>query len=145
MVDTLGCSGIKVNKRCILLGLFIIVSGCEKLQVNIPVEFQSIKRENASLLVLIENKTSLQSKISYPFQSGFLNPSQELVFSLPKAGNYRIVIEAYEKSRDYHYDYKYVSTIEIPIYLNGYDVININGRIVGSHIEVTNGMLFPEK
>lgn len=122
-----------------------MLTGCEKLQVNIPVEFQSLKREDASLLVLIENRSALYLKMSYPFQSGFLKPSQEFAFALSKPGNYHIVVEAYEQSQDYHYDYKHVSTIEIPIFLNGYDVININGKFVGNHIAVTERMLSPNK
>src|SRR3990172_12464216 len=86
--------------------IFLLLSaGCEGLQVNIPVEVQTVTREQATLLLLIENKSSLQIKVTYPIQSGFLKPSQEIVFSLPKPGNYNVVVAAYEESREYRYDY----------------------------------------
>jgi len=52
-----------------------------------------------------------------------------------------VVVMAYEESSEYRYDYWQVATIEIPVFLNGYDVIKVKERLVGHSIEVTDGML----
>ena len=129
----------------IITALSLFLLGCEGLQVNIPVEVQSVRREDAALLVYIKNKSTLMIKVTFPVQSGILNPSQDLVFSLPRPGNYHVVVTAYEKGRDYRYDYREVSTVEVPVFLNGYDIFDVKGRLVGHHIEITDGMLLPNK
>jgi len=118
--------------------------GCEGVQVNVPVEVQTLKREDAALKVLVENKSNLYIKIIYPVQTGMLKPNQYTVFSLPNPGNYKVVITAYEKSKKYQYDYKEIKTVEMPIFLNGYDILRAKGGFVGYSLAFTDGMFSPD-
>ena len=129
----------------ILLIVCVFLSGCSGLQVNVPVEVQTLKREDAALKVLVENKSNLYIKITYPIQTGFLEPNQYTVFSLPNPGNYKVVVTAYEKSRKYRYDYREIKTIEMPIFLNGYDIIRAKGGFVGCSLAITYGMFSPDR
>lgn len=122
-----------------------LLSGCEGLQVNIPVKVESVKREEAALLLLLENKSSHQIKITYPVSSGFLKQGQYTIFSFPKAGNHKVVITAYTEDRRYRDVYQPVSTIEIPVFLNGYDTVRARGNFVGYYLEVTDGMVLMNK
>lgn len=126
-----------------VLGLGMFVLGCQGLQLNIPVEFQTLRREEAALLALVENKSNLLLRIVYPVQTGMLRPSQYTVFPLPQPGNHRVVVVAYQEGRDLSYEYRAVSSVELPVFLNGYDTFRAKGRFVGYHIEVTDGMLQP--
>lgn len=131
----------------VLLSL-VCLMGCEGLQVNIPVEIQSgpsVKREEAALWVLVENKSTYQIKVTSPVSIGMLRPEQHAVFRLSKPGNYKIVITAFAEDPDYPNVYKPVATVEIPVFLNGYDVVRAKDKFVGYYLEVTEGMLFPDK
>ena len=125
---------------CVLLS-----AACDSIRVNIPVEVQSLKREEASLLVLVENKSSRKIKITYPISTGMLNQGQHTVFRLPEPGNHKIVVTAYAESSDYRDVYLPVSSVEIPVFLNGYDVVRARGAFVGYYLAVTDGMLLPSK
>jgi len=121
------------------------LSGCEGLQVNIPVEIQTVKQEEASLLVLVDNKSTYRVKITYPISTNMLKQDQHTEFRLPKPGNYKVVLTAYAEDPDYRNTYKPVKTVEIPIFLNGYDTIRTKGGFVGYNLEVTDGMFFQGK
>jgi hypothetical protein len=130
----------------ILLGLCtLFLAGCQGLQVNVPVEVQSVPREESALLVLVENKSTRWIKINYPISSGFLKQGQYTVFSLPQPGNYKVVITAYAEDHRYRDVFRPVVTREIPVFLNGYDIVSAKGKFVGYHLEVTDGMILPGK
>ena len=126
-----------------LSGIGIILVGCQGLQLNIPVEIQTLRREEAALLVLVENKSALLLRVVYPVQTGMLRRAQHTVFSLPQPGNYRVVVMAYQEGPHLSYEYRQVASLELPVFLNGYDVFQVKGRFVGHHVEVTDGMLVP--
>lgn len=119
--------------------------GCEGLQVNTPIEVQSVNREEAALLVLVENKSSRLIKITYPISTDFIKKEQYAILSFPKPGNHKVVVVTYTEDRRYRDVYQPISTIEIPVFLNGYDTICAKGNFVGHHIEVTDGMVLPNK
>ncbi|MBU1182093.1 MAG: hypothetical protein KKF00_08030 [Proteobacteria bacterium] len=127
----------------IAMGIFMV--SCQGLQVNIPVEVQPVKREDAALLVLVENKSSRQIKITYPISTGMLKQNQHTVFRLPKPGNHKVVITAYSEDPDYRDVYRPVATVELPVFLNGYDIVKARGNFVGYYLEVTEGMLLPNR
>ena len=125
------------------LGVGLFLLGCQGLQLNIPVEIQTLRREEAALLVLVENRSALLLRVVYPVQTGMLQRSQHTVFSLPQPGNHRVVVVAYQEGRHLSYEYRPVASLELPVFLNGYDVFQVKGRFVGHHVEVTDGMLVP--
>lgn len=89
-----------------------LLSGCGGLQVNIPVKVESVKREEAALLVLVENRSTHQIKITYPVSIGMLKQKQHTIFSLSKPCNHKVVITAYTEDRRYRDVYQPFSTIE---------------------------------
>ena len=124
----------------ILVGLFL--SGCATWPFDYPkveLKMEQLKREDAALKVLVENKSNLYIKIIYPVPTGMLKPRQYTVFSLPEPGNYKVIVTAYEKSKDYRYDYKEINTVEIPIYLGGHDILRTEGGFVGYSLAITEG------
>lgn len=124
------------------------LSGCEALQVNIPVEMQSgprMTREEAALWVLVENKSTHQIKITYPVSIGMLRQDQYTIFRLSKPGNHKVMVTSYAEDPNYPNVYQPIETIEIPVFLNGYDVVKVKERLVGYYLEVTNGMLLSYK
>ena len=125
---------------CILLCV-----ACDSFRVNIPVQVQSLNREEAALLLLVENKSNRKIKITYPVSTGMLNQGQHTVFRLPEPGNHKVIVTAYAESSDYRDLYLPVSTIEIPVFLNGYDVVRAKGAFVGYYLGVTDGMLLPNR
>lgn len=130
------------DRNYILFGVyFLVLTGCQGLQVSVPVEVQSVPREESALLILVENKSTRWIKIIYPISTDFLKQGQYTVFSLPKPGNYRILITAYAKDPHYRDIYQPIVTKEIPLFLNGYDLVRAKGRFVGYHMEVTDGIL----
>lgn len=136
----------RIRNNIVLTALCIfVVAGCNGLQFNIPVEFQSVPREDSALLVLVENRSTRWIKITYPISTDFLKQGQYTVFSLPQPGNYRVVITAYAENHRYRDIYRPVATREIPVFLNGYNLVRAKGRFVGYHLEVMDGMLFPGK
>lgn len=139
------CKAVGKYLFLIVICLLLLV-GCEGIQVNIPVEVQSVKREEAALLVLVENKSSRLIKITYPISTDFIKKEQYAIVSFPKPGNHKVVVVTYTEDRRYRDVYQPISTIEIPVFLNGYDTIRAKGNFVGHHhIEVTDGMLLPDK
>ncbi len=130
----------------ILFGLWVLfLVGCGGLQVNVPVEFQSVPREESALLVLVENRSTRLIKITYPISTDLLKQGQYTIFSFPQPGNYRIIITAYAENHRYRDIYRPVATREIPVFLNGYDIVRAKGKFVGYYLEVVDGMIFPEK
>lgn len=121
----------------------LFLAGCQGLQVNVPVEVQSVPREESALLVLVENKSTRWIKITYPISTDFLKQGQYTVFSLPQPGNYKVVITAYTEDHRYRDVFRPVVTREIPVFLNGYDIVRAKGKFVGYHLEVTDGMILP--
>jgi len=128
-----------------LIVICLLIVGCEGPQVNLPVELQSVKREEAALLVLADNKSNRQIKITYPISTGILKQGQHTVFSLPKPDNYKVVVTASAEDLDYLDVYKPVVTVEIPVFLNGYDIVRAKGNLVGYYLEVMDGVLLPGK
>ncbi len=131
-----------------LLRFFLLLLiGCKGWQVNLPVDvnIQQIKRENAALLILVENKSTRRIKITYPISRGMLRKGQHTIFRLPQAGNHKIVITAYAEDPNSRDVYQPVATVEIPVFSNGYDVVRAKGTFVGYYLAVTDGMLFPNK
>lgn len=127
----------------LLSGLGAFLVACQGLQLNIPLEVQTVRREEAALLVLVENKSTFLLRVVYPIQTAILRRSQHAVFSLPQPGNYRVVVAAYQEGRHHPYEYRQVASLELPVFLNGYDLFQVRGRFVGHLIEVTDGMLVP--
>lgn len=137
----------KVRNRCvILIAIFILFfMGCSGLQLNIPVEVNPVKRENVALLVLVENKSTYQIKITHPISTGMLKQDQHTIFRLLQPGNYKVIITAHAPDSHYPNVYQLVKTVEIPVFLNGYDVVRVKDTYVGYYLEVTDGMLFPDR
>jgi len=97
--------------------------GGEGPRVNLPIELQSVKREEAALLVLVDNKSNCQIKITYPISKGMLKQGQHTLFRLPKPDIYKVIVTAFAECPDYRDVYKLVVTMEIPVFLNGYDIV----------------------
>jgi len=136
-----------MSRYPVLLAIFLILlSGCSGLGVNIPVEIGPvIKRENVSLLVMVENKSTYQIKITHPISTGMLKQDQHTTFRLLQPSNYKMIIAAHVPDPHYPNVYQLVKTIEIPVFLNGYDVVKVKDAFVGYYLAVTDGMFFPEK
>lgn len=128
-----------------LVFLLLTVTGCPpgyKVEWLGPITVHTIKREDAALTVLVRNKSRYQLKIEYPTATGYFGFNQDVVFSLPKPGNYKIVVTAFAPDRRYGEPvYSPVATAEIPIYLNGYDYLTVDDKFVGAYVAVTDGML----
>ncbi len=137
----------KVRNRCVVLIVIFIFffMGCSGLQVNIPVEVNPVKRENVALLILVENNSTYQIKITYPMSTGMIQQGQYLIFRLFRPGNYRVVATAYAPDPNYPNVYRPVRTVEIPVFLNGYDVVKARDEVVGYYLAVTDGMIFPDR
>ena len=126
---------------CILL-----LAGCSGVQLNVPVEIGPIvKRENAALLILVENNSAYQIKVTYPISTGMIKQGQYMVFRLFRPGNYKVVVTAYAPDPNYPNVCRLVKTIEIPVFLNGYDIVKVRDTYVGYYLAITDGMLFPNK
>ncbi len=138
----------KVMSGCAILITIIIffLTGCSGLQLNIPVEVGPIvKREHAALRVLVENKSAYQIKITNPISTGMLKQDQHTTFRLLQPGNYKVIITAHAPDPHYPNVYQLVKTVEIPVFLNGYDIVQVKDTFVGYYLKVTDGMLFPER
>lgn len=132
-----------MRKEFLLLLVALLLSGCANWPFDYPraeIRIQTLKQEDAALRVLVENKSSFYIKITYPVQTEMLEPNQYTIFSLPRAGNYNVVVTGYEESKDYKYDYKKIRTIELPIYLNGLDILKTRAELVGYSLTITDGM-----
>ena len=46
---------------------------------------------------------------------------------------------------NYRGTYKPVAVAELPVFLNGYDMVRARGKFVGYNLEITDGMLLPNK
>jgi hypothetical protein len=133
---------------CIILIVICILflMGCSGLQMNIPVEVGPvIKREHAALWVLVENRSTYQIKITHPISTGMLKQDQHTTFRLLQPGNYKVIITAHAPDPHYPNVYQLVKTIEIPVFLNGYDVVRAKDKYVGYYLVVTDGVLFPDR
>jgi hypothetical protein len=143
----------KINKamvRCFILIVvcLLMLTGCEGLQVNIPVEVQSgprMSRAESALWVFVENKSNHQIKITYPISTGMLKKDQHTVFRFSNPGTHKVMVIAYAEDPHYPNVYQPIGTIEIPVFLNGYDVVKVKERFVGYYLEITDGMLSPHK
>ncbi|MBU4502985.1 MAG: hypothetical protein KKA79_10405 [Nanoarchaeota archaeon] len=135
----------KLNWYFALMLISIFLSGCSGLQVNIPVEVNPVKRENVALLVMVENKSAYQIKITHPISTGMLKQDQHTIFRLLQPGNYKVIITAHAPDPHYPNVYQLVKTVEIPVFLNGYDVVRVKDTYVGYYLVVTDGMLFPNR
>lgn len=131
-------------KIIILAFLLLSVTGCPpgyKVEGFGPITVHTVKREDAALTVLVRNKSRYQLKLEYPTATGYFGFNQDIVFSLPKPGNYKVVVMAF--ARDLRYGepvYSPVATTEIPVFLNGYDYVTVDDKFVGSYVAVTDGM-----
>lgn len=121
------------------------LAGCPGLQVNLPIYVQQIKQQDAALLVRVENRSSRQIKVTYPIATGFLRSHQHVVFPVANQGSHKIVVSAYSEDRRYSGVFNPVKTVEIPIFLNGHDLIRTNGQYVGYQLVVTDGMLLANR
>ncbi|MFH1231341.1 MAG: hypothetical protein V1709_07590 [Planctomycetota bacterium] len=101
---------------------------------------QTLKQEDAALLVSLANKSSYYIKVTYPTATGYITPYQDVVLQMSGIGNHKIVVTAYTQDKDRGNIYQPISTTEIPVYLDGYTLVNAPGKFVGALIEVTNGM-----
>lgn len=129
-----------------IFAICLFLCGCSGLGVNIPVEIGPvIKRENVSLLVMVENKSTYQIKITHPISTGMLKQDQHTTFRLLQPGNYKVIITAHAPDPHYPNVYQLVKTVEISVFLNGYDVVKVKDTFVGYYLEVTDGMLFPNR
>jgi len=116
------------------------------MQVNVPVDLYTVKRENAAFLIYVENKSSYQIKISYPVSLDRLKLEQYTIFNLFRPGNYKVILTAYAEDPHYPNVYKPVKTLEVPVFLNGYDLVRVKqDTYVGYYLVITDGMLFPNK
>ncbi len=138
---------VKITTSCpILMAVCLFLLGCSGLQVNIPLEVGPVvKREHAALWVLVENKSTYQIKITNPISTGMLKQDQHTTFRLLQPGNYKVIITAHAPDPHYANVYQLVKTVEIPVFLNGYDVVKVKDTFVGYYLVVTDGMLFPER
>lgn len=134
-----------VYRYFILIAICFSLIGCQGLQVNIPVEVNPVKRENVALLVLVENNSTYQIKITYPMSIGMIKQGQYLIFRLFRPGNYKVVAAAYAPDPNYPNVYRPVRTVEIPVFLNGYDVVRARDEVVGYYLAITDGMFFQER
>ena len=138
---------IKIMSICSILTLFsFFLCGCSGLKVNIPVEVGPIvKREHAALWVLVENKSSYQIKITHPISTGMLKQDQHTTFRLLQPGNYKVIITAHAPDPHYPNVYQLVKTVEIPVFLNGYDIVRAKDTYVGYYLVATDGMILPDR
>jgi len=136
-----------MGRYLVLIAIFLVLLfGCSGFQLNIPVEVGPIvKRENVVLLVLVENKSSYQIKITHPISTGMLKQDQHTIFRLLQPGNYKVMITAHAPDPHYPNVYQLVKTVEIPVFLNGYDIVKVKDEFVGYYLAVTDGTLFPER
>ncbi|MBU4259580.1 MAG: hypothetical protein L6308_03730 [Candidatus Omnitrophica bacterium] len=132
-------------KSYVIFAICFFLVGCSGLQLNIPVEVSPVKRENVALLVMVENKSTYQIKITHPISTGMLKQDQHTIFRLLQPGNYKVIITAHASDPHYPNVYQLVKTVEIPVFLNGYDVVKVKDTFVGYYLVVTDGMLFPER
>lgn len=134
-----------IGKYLALIGFSLFFIGCQGLNINIPVEVNPVNRDNAASLVLVENNSTYQIKITYPTSTGMIKQGQYIIFRLFHPGNYRVVVTAYAPDPNYPNVYRLVKTVEIPVFLNGYDVVRVKDNLVGYYIAVIDGMLFPAR
>lgn len=136
-----------MSRYPVLITIFLVlVFGCSGLRLNIPVEVGPIvKRENVALLVLVENKSAYQIKVTHPISTGMLKQDQHTTFRLLQPGNYKVIITAHAPDPHYPNVYQLVKTVEIPVFLNGYDVVRAKDTYVGYYLAVTDGILFPDR
>lgn len=139
-------NAIKGKLLAIITICILCSTGCSGLRVNIPVEVGPIvKRENAALLILVENNSTYQIKITYPVSTGMIKQGQSMVFRLLRPDNYKVVVTAYAPDPNYPNVCRLVKTVEIPVFLNGYDIVKAKDTYVGYYLAVTDGMLFQNK
>lgn len=119
----------------------LVFSGCQGLQVNMPVEVQTVKREEASLLIYVENKSSYRIKLNYPVTTDYLDKGQYTIFPAPKPGNYTVTVTAYTVDYRYKEIYTPIASAEIPIFMNGYDLVRTEGGFAGANLEIKDSML----
>jgi hypothetical protein len=55
------------------------------------------------------------------------------------------MVTAYAEDPNYRDVYQPLATVEIPVFLNGYDVVKVKERLVGYYLEVTDGVFLPSK
>lgn len=132
-------------KHSILALIGILLVSCSGLQVNLPVTFDEPRREDVALLVMVENRANNPIRITYPITTDMLYKGQYTIFPVPRPGNYKVVITASSIDRRWGNIFSPIATKEIPVFMNGYDYIRINGRYIGYHLVITDRMILQNR
>lgn len=79
------------NEYFVFFGLCaLFLASCAGLQLNLPVEIQTVKQNEAALMIYAENQTSHIIKIEYPISTGYLARGQYAFVNVSRPGNYKI-------------------------------------------------------
>lgn len=130
-------------RACLFLGLCMPLFGCSGVQFPITLELHSVGQDDSALATLVENRSSFLLRVMYPLQSTIFGPSQFVIFPLPYPGIHRLVVAAFQHGRHRWDEPRLVATLDIPMFLNGHELYRVKGRLVGHHVEVTDGLLVP--
>lgn len=128
--------------------LFLIVFCCGLAGCGIPQEWlpavtvnvESVREEDAAFLVCLDNQSSYTLKLTYPASSGFISPGQSVFLRMGEAGNHKLVITAYLSDKDRGNVYEPLATTEMPVFLDGKNLVSTQGKFVGALVTVTDGM-----
>lgn len=125
----------------VLLVLCVLfLASCEVLQLNIPLQIQTVKQNEAALMIYAENQTSHIIKIEYPISTSYLSRGQYAFVNVSRPGNYKIVATAYSLDRRYQGAYAAIGTVEIPVFLDGNNIVRTRGGFAGYNLVITDGM-----
>jgi len=135
-----------MKKRTLVSGIMagltaFMITACSGLQVNLPIKVQTMEPEDVALGVSLRNQSKYRIKVQHPIVTGFLGTNQEVIFRAPQPGNHQVVISIFDHDRQRTDEYVLVTTMDIPYFLNGQNIVRANGRLVGHQIEITDGMI----